>query len=339
MNFAKKYKICRALPLDLLTKNCTNSSLAEIWRKMLFFHVMKKHPVGTVVNFCTNESRFISACLKAALKFSSQVVVPVASHFFDGTSENRDLLEEIYGAFPECLFIEYPFVPDKIPSSIFKAVHPDPFWHCLSRLIGAWNLKDSIETVLFLDADEVADGRAMAEWLDCSDYEQHTALKLANYWYFREPIYQAEKLEDSIVLVQKKALTPDTLLHDKERNAIYDSLPGPKRRMVLGTSGQPLFHHYSWVRTEEEMLKKVRSWSHRNDRNWDELVRREFSGPFQGTDFVHGYSFRTVESLLEAPSRFQAKGKKNVLHLSGREVVDFAKLKKVPFWRRFLQKP
>ena len=295
---------------------------------------MKKHPIGTVVNFCTNESRFIGGCLKEALRFSSQVIVPVANHFFDGTPENQGLLEEIYEAFPECLFIEYPFVPKQIPSSIFKVVRPDPFWPCLSRLIGAWNLRGSIETVLFLDADEVADGRAMAEWLDCSDYEQHTALKLANYWYFREPIYQAENLEDSIVLVQRKALTPDMLLHDEERNAVYDSLPGPKRRMVLGTGGHPLFHHFSWVRTEEEMLKKVRSWSHRKDRNWEALVRKEFLGPFGGTDFVHGYRFRTVESALAPKAPFQAKGKKNVLRLTEREVVDYAKLKKVPFWRR-----
>jgi hypothetical protein len=298
---------------------------------------MKKHPVGTVVNFCTNEVRFISACLQAARQFSSQVVVPVASHFFDGTPENRGLLEQIYAAFPECLFIEYPFIPDRIPSAIFKAVRPDSFWHCLSRLVGAWNLDAAIETVLFLDADEVADGRGMSEWLDCSGYEQYTAFKLANFWYFREPIFQAERFEDSIVLVQKKALTADMLLHDEERGAVYNSLPGPKRRMVLGTNGQPLFHHFSWVRTEEEMLRKVRSWGHRKDRNWEELVRREFSGPFQGTDFVHGYRFRTVESILAAcPPRSGSTGKKNVLRLTEQEVVAYAKLKKVPFWRRFL---
>lgn len=298
---------------------------------------MKKHPIGTVVNFCTNEIRFIADCLHSALQFSSQVVVPVASHFFDGTLENKDLLEQVYSAFPQCLFVEYPFIPDQIPAAVFKAVRPDPFWHCLSRLIGVKALKEEIETVLFLDADEVADASAVNEWLDCSDYEQHTALKLANYWYFREPIYQAETLEDSIVLVQKKALSAEILLHDEERNAVYDSLPGPKRRMVLGTGGQPLFHHYSWVRTEAEMLKKVRSWSHRKDRNWEDLVRNEFSGPFQGTDFVHGYRFRTVEPLLKS-HRLENKGKKNVLRLTQKEVLDLAKLKQAPIWRRFLRK-
>jgi len=300
---------------------------------------MGKHPIGTIVNFCTNESRFISACLKAALQFSKQVVVPVASHFFDGTPENRELLEKIYGSFSGCLFVEYPFVPDRIPLEVFKAVRPTVFWHCLSRLVGEKMLDDQIETVLFLDADEVADGEGMGEWLDCSNYDQHTALKMANYWYFREPIYRAETLEDSIVMAQRKALTPDLLLDNEERNAIYDSLPGPKRRMVLGTRGQPLFHHFSWVRTQEEMLKKVKTWGHRQDRDWEGLVAKEFSGPFQGIDFIHGYQFRTVKSILGPSPRFEKAGKKNVIRLSEREVVDFAKLKRIPFWRRLFQKP
>ena len=297
---------------------------------------MKKHPLGTVVNFCTNESRFIKPCLEQALLFSSQVVVSVASHFFDGTPEDRELLERIYAAFPECQFVEYPFAPDRIPKRIFKAVHPDAFWHCLSRFIGVSMLDEKIESTLFLDADEIADGARLAEWLDCSDYEHHTALKLANYWYFREPVYRAENLEDSIVLVQKRALTADLILDDGERDSIYDSLPGPKRRMVMGTDGQPLMHHFSWVRTEEEMLKKVRSWSHRQDRNWEELVKREFQSPFKGTDFVHGYRFQTVPAPFETSRPlFEPRGKGNVRRISESELKEFAKMKRIPFRRLF----
>jgi len=293
-----------------------------------------KKSVGTVVNFCTNESRFISSCLKEALKFSKQVVVPVASHFFDGTAENRSLLEEIYAAFPECLFVEYPFIPEQIPPFLLKAIRCEPFWPCLSRLIGAKTLGSEIETLLFLDADEVVDGEEFAKWLESCSHEQYTALKLANYWYFREPEYRAENFEDSAVLVQKKALIDDFLLQNEERNAIYDLLPGPKKRMVLGASGHPLIHHYSWVRTEEEMLKKVKSWSHRKDRNWEELVREEFARPFSGTDFVHGYRFYTVKSRL-TPTAFTPRGKKNVLRLEAQDVIEFAKRKKIPFWQRF----
>lgn len=294
---------------------------------------MKKHPISTVVNFCSNESRFIKATLEQAALFSRQVIVPVCDHFFDGTPENRPLLEKIYSSFPDCLFIEYPYVPEKIPKKIWKKVDPAHFWHSLSRVIGFSHVDEEVETVLFIDADEVPDGRRFSEWLDCSDYRHHTALKLANYWYFREPCNQALKFEDSIILAQKRALELEILLHKDERDAIYNLLPGPKRRHVAGSDGEPMFHHYSWVRTQEEMLKKVRAWGHKGDRDWPSLVNEEFASPFRGTDFVHGYSYKSVQPYfdirLEGPE-FTSKGPSQVKHLKNQDILKLINLKN--FW-------
>lgn len=294
---------------------------------------MKKHPISTIVNFCSNESRFIKATLEQALLFSQQVIVPVCDHFFDGMPENRPLLEQIYAAFPECLFVEYPYLPQKIPKSVWKKVEPAHFWHSLSRVVGFSYVDEEIETVLFLDADEVPDGRRFAEWLDCSDYRHHTALKLANYWYFRDARNQALKFEDSVVLAQKRALELEILLHQDERDAIYNLLPGPKRRHVAGSDGAPMFHHYSWVRTQEEMMQKVRAWGHKGDRDWPSLVKEEFSAPFRGTDFVHGYSYKSVEPSFEIKFEcpiFPAKGAPQVKRLKNQEILKLIKLKK--FW-------
>lgn len=293
---------------------------------------MKKHPISTIVNFCSNESRFLAATLEQALFFSHQVIVPVCDHFFDGTPENRTLLDQIYAAFPKCLFVEYPYIPQKIPKKIWKKIDPAHFWHSLSRLIGYQFLDEEIESVLFLDADEVPDGKRFAQWLDCSDYRQHTALKLANYWYFRQPCNQALKFEDSIVLVQKRALESEILLHQEERDAIYNLLPGPKRRSVTSSDGDPMFHHYSWVRTEEEMLKKVRAWGHKGDRDWPSLVTEEFSGPFKGTDFVHGYSYKIVKPFFDVQfetPKFEPKGTPKVKKLSQDEMLSLVKMKKI----------
>lgn len=293
---------------------------------------MKKHPIATIVNFCSNESRFIQATLEQALLFSHQVIIPVCDHFFDGSPENRPLLEQIYTAFPDCLFIEYPFIPQKIPKKLWKKVDPAHFWHSLSRLVGYAHLEEDTETVLFLDADEVPDGKRFAEWLDCSDYRHHTALKLANYWYFREPCNQALRTEDSIVLVQKRALEAEILLNKEERDAIYNLLPGPKRRNVTGPDGNPMFHHYSWVRTQEEMIKKVTAWGHKEDRDWVSVVNEEFAAPFRGTDFVHGYTYRSVKPFfdirLEQP-RFESKGMARVTRLKQKEMLGLIKFKKI----------
>ena len=257
---------------------------------------MHKKPVAAVINFCTNESRFLQVCIEQARLFAQQIIIPVCDHFFDGKPENGELLDQIYRSFPDCLFVQYPYIRDKVPREWKNSSH---FWHSFSRYLAVQHLDPSIETILFLDADEVADGEMFAQWLDNSDYHQHTVLKLANYWYFREPRYQALMWEDSIVLAQRRALNASMLMHEREREAIYELLPGPKRRGVTSPEGEPMFHHFSWVRTKEEMLKKVGSWGHRKDRDWIAQVEEEFSAPFRGTDFVHGYQYKSVEPKFD----------------------------------------
>jgi hypothetical protein len=263
------------------------------------------------------------------------VIVPVCDHFFDGTDENRPLLDQIFSAFPQVHFLIYPFIPAKIPKNLLRTAPSSHFWHSLSRFVGASVVRPDIESLLFIDADEIAEGARFTHWLDGSDYEMHTALKLANYWYFREPVYQAKSWEDSILLVQRRALSPDLLIHEKERDAIYELLPGPKRRHVVGADGLPLFHHYSWVRTKDELLKKVGAWGHKGDRNWIELVEKEFESPFRGVDFVHGYSYTQVAppfNITLSPPSFTPKGAPRVERLSPEQLLALLKPLDRSFW-------
>jgi hypothetical protein len=39
------------------------------------------------------------------------------------------------------------------------------------------------------------------------------------------------------------------------------------------------------------MLKKVSTWAHKTDKNWNALIEEEFSREFNGTDFVHNYKY------------------------------------------------
>lgn len=302
---------------------------------------MHKKPIAAVINFCTNERRFLKASIEQARLFARQILIPVCDHFFDGSAENAGELDLIYRSFPDCTFIEYPYIPNKIPRRLLKEISPAHFWHSLSRLLAMQYVDDSIETVLFLDADEVVDGSRFARWLEDSDYHQHVVLKLANYWYFREPIYQAAIWEDSVVLVQKRALSFQLLLQERERDALYDQLPGPKRRRVTDCQGEPMFHHFSWVRTKDEMLKKVGSWGHRADKNWADLVEKEFLAPFGGTDFVHGYQYKTVSPLFDIsldstsfePILPQAASLKKI---SPSQVLSYLKTVSLPSWRKYL---
>lgn len=299
---------------------------------------MNKRPLAAIINFCTNESRFLRACIEQTRLFAKQIIIPVCDHFFDGTCEDLEALDRIYRSFPDCTFVQYPFIPEKIPTRVFKSVSPAHFWHSLSRLIGVNYLDPSIETILFLDADEVPDGRKFSEWIENSDYQQHIVLKMANFWYFREPRFQAVHHEDSVVLAQRRALTAFLLLHERERDALYDLLPGPKRRGVTAPDGEPMFHHFSWVRTQEEMLKKVQAWGHKGDRNWVDQVNQEFLTPFQGIDFIHGYQYKTVsppfDIRLEPASFNPALAQTTSLkRVSPGQVVKFIEFKKNAPWK------
>ena len=44
------------------------------------------------------------------------------------------------------------------------------------------------------------------------------------------------------------------------------------------------------------MLKKVHNWGHKHDKPWKELVEKEFEKEFDGTDFIHGYTYTIVEN-------------------------------------------
>lgn len=246
---------------------------------------MKCNYIASIINYCSNDFRFFRAVVKEALKFS-RVYIVAADHFFDGSEENIKLLDFSFSLFPECKSVIYPFVPGK-----FNSIH---LWHSFSRLVGFELLDKDIEYVLFLDADEVVDGSRFLEWLSKGEYQKFNVLKLANYWYFREERFQALTFEDSIVFARKKKLSKKNILHENERDAIFELMEAPKIRGVLGLDLQPMVHHYSWVRTKKEMLKKVKSWGHREDKNWEALIEKEFSGEFSGKDFLHGYSYKEV---------------------------------------------
>jgi hypothetical protein len=131
-------------------------------------------------------------------------------------------------------------------------------------------------------------------------------------------------------------LTPELILRQEERDALYNELPGPKRRHITGCDGQPMFHHYSWVRTKDEMLKKVSAWGHKADRDWKQLVEQEFLEPFAGIDFIHGYQYKKTDSLfdirLESPTFVPVAKEPRVTRLTQKHLLDLLKFKKPGWW-------
>lgn len=244
----------------------------------------------------------IAACISEAKSFS-HVIIPVCDHFFDGTEENYPLLERVFAAHPDCHFIEYSF-DAKQGYNQFSPYFPEhPYWrhewHNTTRWIGYLFTPNSSKYILFLDCDEIVDGARFKEWLERADISSYTALRLSMYWYFREACYRATRCDALALLALKSALKPEHLWGPDERMGTFIALPGNKINDVRGLDGTPLFDHYSWVRTREELAKKFTTWSHYWERPWLELLEKEYAGAFAGTDFVRHYSYEKVSPRFD----------------------------------------
>ena len=269
-----------------------------------------KYKIATIINYCTNDYKFIGHCIKEAKLFSDQVIVPVCDHFLDGTPENRELLEKTYKENSDNVeFYEYKYDNNVFENLEYCAVH------ACSRLEGFRRIKDDIDYIIFLDADEIIEGTRFKEFLDRSDFNNYNALSFSSYYYFREVTLRANKLQDSTIMVNKRLLTSDMLNqviaggYDRTGIGGIDSVvPGEKMRNIPGLDGKPMIHHYSWVRTKDEMLKKVQTFGHKSDGDWISLVENEFSQDFKGIDFIHGYKYEVVEPYITIGNGHHVKG-------------------------------
>lgn len=237
-------------------------------------------PLATIISYCTNDFRFIDKCIEEAKIFSNEILIPVCDHFFDGTPENRQLLHHTYARHPDCTFLEFPYLPDRLYSQYHNIVPTDPtwgmFWHATVRYIGFLHLDPRIETVLFIDSDEIFEGSACLDWLKIN--ESYEAMRLAAYYYALKATQRAKNVVNLPLLVKKETFKPLTLFNQIDRIGAYMSHDGPKRERVVGRDGLPFVHHYSWVKTKEECLQKARTWGHRHDEDWPALIDKAFNG-------------------------------------------------------------
>ncbi|MFQ5787751.1 MAG: glycosyltransferase [Thermodesulfobacteriota bacterium] len=255
------------------------------------------YKIATIINYCTNDYKFINHSIREARIFSDQVIVSLCDHFHDGTPENRELLDRTYKENSDNSELhEYKYDSNIFEKLKFCAVH------AYSRLEGFKRIRDDIDYIVFLDADEIIEGARFKEFLDKSGFRNYNAILFSNYYYFRDVTFRANKLEDSILMVKKNVLTTDmikkVIAHGQDRMGIVSVVPEKRIRNIPGLDGKPMAHHYSWVRTKEEMIKKVQTFGHKSDLDWVTLIEKEFSHDFNGTDFVNGYEYEVVEPYI-----------------------------------------
>lgn len=240
--------------------------------------------VSVIISYCNNDFGFIEENLKQVSKFTDDICISYCTHSFDGTPEDEAIIQEmekvarIYNA--KTMRCEYQ------PNENAK------YHHNLLRFLGLLNCEN--DYVLFLDADEIVEGEILNEYFSTGHHLEYDAICFRCYWYFREKKYRAKSLETAGVLVRKSICNYHYIFSQAERGEFIN-----RRELKWLDEFKPFdkiaVHHYSWVRTKEQMLKKVGTWAHKTDKNWVDLIQEEFSRDFNGTDFVHNYKYENYD--------------------------------------------
>lgn len=236
--------------------------------------------VAVVIHFCSNDLRFFHKNVEEAKKISDCVIIPICDHFFNGEPENRQKLNWIYREFPDCHFIEFEYDANSLytPYVSFYSQNDRGWghcWHATSRLIAELFAPSSHDYLLFLDADEIAEGNRMRAWIDTGEYRAYSAIRFYSFFYLRQNV-RAQGIFPSPLLIKRSAIDPMSIVQHNDRSGIYRLISEPKKQHPFQKSEMPFFHHYPWVRTKGECLHKSETWGHRHDRDWKTKIEEFF---------------------------------------------------------------
>ena len=287
-----------------------------------------------IVSYSSLEQVFINVLLNECKLFAKRIVVTYGTRMYTGADEDIESIRQLdqRHACEDNLvrFVSYPVRLDELDDPVRL--------HNMSRAVGVaaaqLDEEEKGDWLLFLDADEVPEASVVREFLASRDFttSRDCAFKLANFWYFMLPTLRAKQIEDSIVLVHSSWVTGDdtqALWHPRERDGIllFNMQRHPYRhvqRQVYSTdlhkapNPRPMFHHFSWVRSLPNLISKVRGWGHRNQRNWEHLLRETWADLAQGrlpvNDFVHGYELEVVPPTFASISNIEFGARVDMSH-------------------------
>ncbi len=230
--------------------------------------------LGCVVNYCTNDYRFLNACLEGLRSISGEIVVSVCDHFFDGVNEDQELLRLSYSEHKDVQFAQFSYGGGyglyggaKVEGEAHARVLANT-----GRYVGFSKLSDRVEYVLFADVDEIGDGEKLQKWAQKGEFAD--AMLLASYVYLGHEGRRSPALGNAYLVVNKGKLQAEMLYNSYERPGFFNSFEGEKRAFVLGAEGEAMVHHYNWVRSPNELERKIASWGHREERDWGSLIQQ-----------------------------------------------------------------
>ncbi len=114
----------------------------------------------------------------------------------------------------------------------------------------------------------------MRNFLNASSLEQN-AYWFAAYCYGFSASHLTETIQATALLINKTSIHPSMNFNSQERFGLYSQIEEPKSLNVVSQENQPMIHHYSWVRSQESLLQKTKSWGKSHLENWEEWIKEK----------------------------------------------------------------
>jgi 5'(3')-deoxyribonucleotidase len=261
------------------------SIIDKIPRKLTMNLININKGLSVIIPYCSLEKDLMDDVLESLDGACDEIIIVYLTHLFDGTLDTES--DEVIKNYK----LKYPCIKDICVQWTPKKTHQG-YWPCTMRKIGY--LQSTKDWILLIDSDETIQNKdTFTKWFQSVRDGPIVSYKLANYWYFLSKQRRSKTLEDSIVIVKREEINIRQFSQYATDRDSFVNKNTP--RMTKDLDGNPMFNHYSWVRSKEVLLKKVKTWGHREDRDWIPMVEKAFSEDILTTpDFVHNYTYEIL---------------------------------------------
>lgn len=307
----------------------------------------KKEKVNALIPITVNDFRFLPILMNQLDFICSKVVFIYSEYLFNQQVQDKKKLQQIFelpnklGLTSKFEFVKYDidFNVDEFFVSEYKN-SPKRYWINKARMDGLDYIEKDAKWVLLIDSDEIPDSENFLKWADTIDWDDIEnknifTLNFDNYVYFWKNCYIKNETENSIVLLNEKVFRnkkkfEPLFLNEFERTVFYKFIPENYCMMNIKFNNKCLFHHYSWVRTLEEMKSKVLNWGHSDDHLFVEI---EFDGEQNEKDrkimMNYMYANYFAHKFIDENPEFNTDDNKQKLIMYQNIVDKFKKIKKI----------
>ncbi|MFT3932686.1 MAG: hypothetical protein QM726_03640 [Chitinophagaceae bacterium] len=262
----------------------------------------KSNAIEAIILYCSLDRRFIAPCLENLLRTGF-----VSCHVI--------MYDHLYGGVPEDVTAEESFIRKsaeewfnaglvRLTTLPWQPAESTLYFEAAGRYYGAQ--QSTARHLLFIDADEIVDTVAFTRWCTNDWDKSKKAVKLNQYLYFIHPAYRLDVQSHNTVIADGNYARSLPLRVEARWNAYWNNQNRLSRWTAkLGLNpyfsiqrGTPFIHHFTYVRTKAEMLKKVANWSHNKDHdNWAELIEQLYANANKHK--IGGHGFTHVENVFD----------------------------------------